>query len=211
MDSSGYPVKENGDPGDMEEEAAKEWEHTLLQDSLDKELNELNRRLKQKESEMKLYGSFDTMALKQHFGKKIIELEEEKRDVQQERDRLLAAAENRAANSDGLSRKLQDMHSQKLKSLEAQIQDLKKKQENQVQLLKQKQESDEAAKRLQDEIQSIKAQKAQLQQKLKQEAEQFRLWKASREKELVQLRKEGRRNAYERHKLVALNQRQKMI
>lgn len=40
-----------------------------------------------------------------------------------------------------------------------QIQDLKKKQENQVQLLKQKQKSDDAAKRLQDEIQSIKAQK----------------------------------------------------
>lgn len=40
-----------------------------------------------------------------------------------------------------------------------QILDLKKKQESQVQLLKQKQKSDEAAKRLQDEIQSIKAQK----------------------------------------------------
>jgi len=37
--------------------------------------------------------------------------------------------------------------------------DLKKKQESQVQLLKQKQKSDEAAKRLQDEIQCIKAQK----------------------------------------------------
>ena len=43
-----------------------------------------------------------------------------------------------------------------------QIQDLKKKQESQVQLLKQKQKSDEAAKRLQDEIQYIKAQKVEL-------------------------------------------------
>lgn len=33
-------------------------------------------------SEMKLYGGFDTTALKQHFGKKILELEEEKRAVQ---------------------------------------------------------------------------------------------------------------------------------
>lgn len=40
-----------------------------------------------------------------------------------------------------------------------QIMDLKKKQENHVQLLKQKQRSDEAAKKLQDEIQFIKAQK----------------------------------------------------
>ena len=32
--------------------------------------------------EMKLVGGLDTMALKQHFGKKIMELEEEKRTVQ---------------------------------------------------------------------------------------------------------------------------------
>lgn len=211
IESSDYPMSENGDSADMDDEAAKEWEHTLLQDSMDKELNELNRRLEQKESEMKLYGGFDTMALKQHFGKKVLELEEEKRAVQQERDRLLAEVENLAANNDGQAIKLQDTHSQKLKSLEAQIQDLKKKQENQVQLLKQKQKSDEAAKRLQDEIQSIKAQKVQLQHKIKQEAEQFRQWKASREKELLQLKKEGRRNEYERHKLLALNQRQKMV
>lgn len=40
-----------------------------------------------------------------------------------------------------------------------QILDFKKKQESQVQLVKEKQKSDEAAKRLQAEIQSIKVQK----------------------------------------------------
>ncbi|KAK3019934.1 hypothetical protein RJ639_004917, partial [Escallonia herrerae] len=211
MDSSDYQMSENGDSVDIDEEAAKEWEHTLLQDSMDKELNELNKRLEQKESEMKHIGGYDTMTLKQHFGKKIMELEDEKRTVQLERDRLLAEVENLAASSDGHTQKMQDMHAQKLKSLESQIQDLKKKQESQVQLLRQKQKSDEAAKRLQDEIQFIKAQKVQLQHKIKQEAEQFRQWKASREKEVLQLRKEGRRNEYERHKLQALNQRQKMV
>lgn len=43
--------------------------------------------------------------------------------------------------------------------IKSQILDLKKKQENQVQLLKQKEKSEEAAKRLQAEIQYIKAQK----------------------------------------------------
>jgi chromosome segregation ATPase len=157
---------------------------------------------------MKMYGS-DTVALKQHFGKKLLELEEEKRAVQQERDRLLAEVES--LNADGQTHKLRDAQLQKLKTLEAQILDLKKKQENQVQLLKEKQKSDEAAKKLQEEIHSIKAQKVQLQHKIKQEAEQFRQWKATREKELLQLRKEGRRNEYERHKLQALNQRQKLV
>ncbi|KAG6674612.1 hypothetical protein I3842_15G052200 [Carya illinoinensis] len=213
MESSDYQMGETitGDSREIEEEVAKEWEHTLLQNTMDKELNELNKRLEEKESEMKLFGEFGTAALKQHFGKKIMELEDEKKTVQQERDRLLAEVENLAAGSDGQKQRLQDIHAQKLKALEAQISDLKKKQESQVQLLKQKQKSDEAAKRLQDEIQSIKAQKVQLQQRIKQEAEQFRQWKASREKELLQLRKEGRRNEYERHKLQALNQRQKMV
>ncbi|XVE94947.1 hypothetical protein REPUB_Repub02eG0053800 [Reevesia pubescens] len=212
IDSSDYQMGETmiGDSTEIDEEAAKEWEHTLLQNTMDKELHELNRRLEEKESEMKLFGG-DTVALKHHFGKKIQELEDEKRAVQQERDRLLAEIENLSAGSDAQTQKVQDIHAQKLKSLEAQILDLKKKQENQVQLLKQKQKSDEAAKRLQDEIQFIKAQKVQLQHKIKQEAEQFRQWKASREKELLQLRKEGRRNEYERHKLQALNQRQKLV
>ncbi|KAI3465322.1 hypothetical protein Pfo_021985 [Paulownia fortunei] len=211
MESCDYQMSESSDSGDIDEDTAKELEHTYLQNSMDKELHELNRQLEKKESEMKLFGGYDTTALKQHFGKKIMELEEEKRTVQRERDQLLAEVENLSANSDGQAQKLQDVHSQKLKLLEAQIQDLKKKQENQVQLLKQKQKSDEATKKLQDEIQCIKAQKVQLQHKIKQEAEQFRQWKASREKELLQLRKEGRRNEYERHKLQALNQRQKMV
>ena len=41
--------------------------------------------------------------------------------MQQERDRLLAEVENLAANSDGQTHKFQDIHSQKLKALEAQV------------------------------------------------------------------------------------------
>ncbi|XP_045804282.1 kinesin-like protein KIN-4A isoform X2 [Trifolium pratense] len=209
--ASDYPMTEaTGDSREIEE-VEKEWEHTLLQNSMDRELHELNKRLEQKESEMKLFGVSDAEAFKQHFGRKIMELEDEKRTVQQDRDRLLAEVENLAAGTDGQTHKSEDIYAQKLKALEAQIVDMKKKQDSQVQLLKQKQKSDDAAKRLQDEIQSIKAQKVQLQQKIKQEAEQFRQWKASREKELLQLKKEGRRNEFERHKLQALNQRQKMV
>ncbi|XP_050205235.1 kinesin-like protein KIN-4A isoform X2 [Mercurialis annua] len=213
MDSSDYQMDEDmsGESSGEIDEATREWEHALMQCTMDKELNELNRYLEQKESEMKLFGGLDMESLKQHFRKKIMELEGEKRIVQQERDHLLAEVETRSANSDGQIQKAQDGHSQKLKALEAQILDLKKKQESQVELLKQKQRSEEAAKRLQAEIQHIKSQKVQLQHKMKQESEQFRQWKASREKEVLQLRKEGRRNEYERHKLETLHQRQKLV
>lgn len=41
--------------------------------------------------------------------------------LQQERDRLLAEVESLAATSDGQTQKMQDIHLQKLKTLEAQV------------------------------------------------------------------------------------------
>ncbi|KAF5955114.1 hypothetical protein HYC85_007970 [Camellia sinensis] len=139
-------------------------------------------------SEMKHFGGSDTEALSQHFEKRILKLEEEKKTVQlsiSSLQRVMMVCDNYSKRGT--------------------------KQDCQLQLLKQKQRNDEAAKRLQDEIKTIKVQKVQLQHKIKQEAEQFRQWKASHEKELLQLRKEGRRNQYEQHKLQALNQHQKMM
>ncbi|KAL0714007.1 hypothetical protein Bca4012_020985 [Brassica carinata] len=190
--------------------AAKEWEHALRQNNMGNELSELSKRLEEKESEMKIYG-VGTETIRQHFEKKMVELEKEKRTVQVERDLLLAEVEKLAASSDRQAQVARDSHAQKLKALETQISNLKKKQENQVEALKQKQKSEDAAKRLQAEIQCIKAQKVQLQHKMKQEAEQFRQWKASQEKELLQLKKEGRKTEHERLKLEALNRRQKMV
>ncbi|GLJ15113.1 hypothetical protein SUGI_0247080 [Cryptomeria japonica] len=197
--------------GEEEDETAKELEHSYLQDTMGKELQELDKRLEQKEAEMKMFAKADTSVLRQHFEKKFMELEEEKRALQKEMERLKAELESISSTSDEHTQKMQESYIHKLKALETQISELKKRQENQAQLLKQKQKSDEAAKRLQEEIQRIKTHRVQLQHKMKQESEQFRFWKASREKELLQLKKEGRRNEYEMHKLQALHQRQKMV
>ncbi|XVE95183.1 hypothetical protein REPUB_Repub02eG0074500 [Reevesia pubescens] len=193
------------------EDNEKELEHSSLQEELDRELKELDKRLEQKEAEMKRFASSDTSVLKQHYEKKVNELEQEKRVLQKEIENLRHNLANISSTSDVGAQKLKEEYLQKLNFLESQVAQLKKKQDAQAQLLRQKQKSDEAAKRLQDEIQRIKCQKVQLQHKIKQESEQFRLWKASREKEVLQLKKEGRRNEYEMHKLLALNQRQKMV
>lgn len=160
---------------------------------------------------MKRFAGGDTSVLKQHYEKKVQDLEQEKRNLQKEIEQLRCNLANISSTSDDSTQKLKENYLQKLNFLEAQVAELKKKQDAQAQLLRQKQKSDEAAKRLQDDIQRIKSQKVQLQQKIKQESEQFRAWKASREKEVLQLKKEGRRNEYEMHKLLALNQRQKMV
>ncbi|KAL2344045.1 hypothetical protein Fmac_005330 [Flemingia macrophylla] len=79
LDSSDHPMvgSISGEDSKETDEAAKELEHVLLQNTLDKEMNELNKRLEQKESEMKLIG-VDTEALKQHFGKKLWNLRKRK-------------------------------------------------------------------------------------------------------------------------------------
>ncbi|GFP89555.1 chromosome-associated kinesin kif4 [Phtheirospermum japonicum] len=195
----------------MVEVVEKELEHSSLQEKLDRELKELDEKLEQKEAEMKRFASADTSNLKQHYEKKVQDLELEKRALQKEIEELRHNLANISSNSDDSAHKLKEAYLQKLNVLETQVADLKKKQDAQAQLLRQKQKSDEAAKRLHDEIHRIKTQKVQLQQKIKQESEQFRLWKASREKEVLQLKKEGRRNEYELHKLLALNQRQKLV
>lgn len=196
--------------GDSEDEE-KELEHCSLQEKLDNELKELDKKLEQKEAEMKRFAGGDTSVLKQHYEKKVQDLEQEKRNLQKEIEQLRFNLANISSTSDDSTQKLKENYLQKLTFLETQVVELKKKQDAQAQLLRQKQRSDEAAKKLQDEIHRIKTQKVQLQQKIKQESEQFRLWKASREKEVLQLKKEGRRNEYEMHKLLALNQRQKMV
>ncbi|CAO2040713.1 unnamed protein product [Urochloa humidicola] len=202
---------EVGTPASSEVDEEKEREHSSMQDQLDKELQELDQRLQQKEAEMKQFAKSDTSVLKQHYEKKLNELEQEKKALQKEIENLRHALTNISSSTDESAQKLKENYLQKLNALESQVSDLKKKQEAQQQLLRQKQKSDDAAKRLQEDIQRIKSQKVQLQQKIKQESEQFRSWKAAREKEVLQLKKEGRRNEYEMHKLLALNQRQKMV
>ncbi|WJX34931.1 Kinesin-like protein KIN-4C [Trifolium repens] len=197
-------------PDDMEDDE-KELEHSSLQEKLDNELKELDKKLEQKEAEMKLYSNSDTSVIRHHYEKKLLEMEHEKKTLQKEIEDLKFNLTNISSTSDDGAQKLKQDYLQKLNSLEAQVSELKKKQEAQAQLLRHKQKSDEATKELQDEIQRIKAQKVQLQHKIKQESEQFRLWKVSREREVLQLKKEGRRNEYEMHKLLALNQRQKMV
>ncbi|KAJ0452730.1 putative plus-end-directed kinesin ATPase [Helianthus annuus] len=148
--------------------------------------------------EMKLRGSPDVEARERQSREKIIALEEDKRSLQIERDRLreeiarLEAAE------------VQTMNAQN-----PEITDLEAKHEQEIELVKQK--CHDAKKRLQDELRGIKSQKVQLQQKVKQDEEQYRQWKADHEKQMLQLKKDSRKSEVELQKLQALYQRQAQV
>uniref|UniRef100_A0A162A4H0 Kinesin motor domain-containing protein n=1 Tax=Daucus carota subsp. sativus TaxID=79200 RepID=A0A162A4H0_DAUCS len=66
------------------EVGVKELEHSSIQEKLDMELKELDKKLEQKEAEMKRFAGVDTSVLKQHYEKKVQDLEQEKRKLQVE-------------------------------------------------------------------------------------------------------------------------------
>ncbi|XP_024007655.1 kinesin-like protein KIN-4C isoform X2 [Eutrema salsugineum] len=74
-----------------------------------------------------------------------------------------------------------------------------------------KHKSESSVKQFDGEVQKLKAQKVKLQCKIKLDSMQFRLSKASLEKETLQLKKELRRSEFEKQVLSALNRRQKQI
>ncbi|KAK3425731.1 hypothetical protein EUGRSUZ_F02150 [Eucalyptus grandis] len=143
--------------------------------------------------------------------KRVRDLEIQNRAHQKEIEELRSKLSNASVTPNDSMRKMKEGYLQKLNALEEQVKQLKKKQDVQSQLSTHRRKNEESTKHLQDEIQKLKAQKVQLQCKMKLESMQSRLCKASLEKEILQLKKEGRRNDYEMHKLLALNQRQKMV
>jgi hypothetical protein len=101
---------------------AKEWGRMTLQENLDKQLRELNIRLQQKEAEMKTFERFDPEYLRLQYERKLEELEEEKRSLQGERDRLIANLETLANAADQNVQIVQEVSMQKRKQLEPHIQ-----------------------------------------------------------------------------------------
>ncbi|KAG6648723.1 kinesin-like protein KIN-4C [Carya illinoinensis] len=173
-------------------------------------MKKTNRRSKEASP---VYASSSAPEDKQnlHYEEKIRQLEQENKAFQKEIAELRERLANVSSSSGGGVEKLKADYLQKLNVLEEQVTTLKKKQNVQSQFSVQRPKGDEATKRLQFEIQSLRAQKVQLQCKIKLESVQFRICKASLEKEVLQLRKEGRRNGYEVQKLFAANQRLKMV
>eukprot|EP00897_Mesotaenium_endlicherianum_P000298 jgi/Mesen1/10269/ME000778S09610 len=115
---------EGDDEGEGDNEAlaeAKEWEYTVRQDRLDKELQALNKKLEEKEEQMRNVSKDERgLSLRQAFEKKLQEADEEKSMLQMERDKLLAELEHLMANSDEQAQKLRDAHRTRIQFLEKQ-------------------------------------------------------------------------------------------
>ncbi|OMO57598.1 hypothetical protein COLO4_35248 [Corchorus olitorius] len=169
-----------------------------------------NRRLKQKSgSDSSSSSPLIVSGDKENQDKRIRDLELENEALKREIEELRSkSADVTPAPCVGVQ-KLKD-YPQNSKTFAGKVGELKK-QGIQPQLSTQKLRPDEMSKQSLDEIHKLKVQKVQLQCKMKLESMQFRLCKASLEKEILQLKKEQRRYKYEMHMLSSLKQRQKHV
>ncbi|GBG79956.1 hypothetical protein CBR_g30218 [Chara braunii] len=190
---------------------AMEEQYVLAECRMKREMEELDTNLQQKEEMMKKMADDRLVTVRQHYEKVVAEMEEERRNLQAERDALAKALETNASSTDDDHRKVVEHQQAKLRELEQNLLELKKKQAQSKQALRQKQRVEEESRKLQEEIQKIKYQKVQLQRKMKQEADQFQAWKASKEKELLQAKRMGRKNEFELNKVRLLSQRQQKV
>ncbi|CAI8599147.1 unnamed protein product [Vicia faba] len=149
---------------------------------------------------------------KQHLEERIRELEQANKAYQTEIAELKEGKGNDSSSgsNDGVE-KLKKDYLQKLNLLEDQVSELKKKLGSQSQFSTHRKRANESTRQLQYENQNLKAQKAKLQCTMKLESVRFRLSKALLEKEVLQLKKELRRNGIKTHSLLTSNEMLKMV
>ncbi|TKY74438.1 Kinesin protein BC2 [Spatholobus suberectus] len=171
-------------------------------------MKKTNRRSKQSSP---IHASASDPNEKQIYQERIRELERENKAYQMEIAELRQQQGGDSSASKNGVEKLKKEYLQKLNLLEDQVTELKTKLGTRSQFSIQRKKVDESTKQLQFEIQSLKAQKVQLQCKIKLDSVQFRLCKALLEKEVLQLKKEGRRNEIKTQSLLASNETLKMV
>ncbi|KAK7311683.1 hypothetical protein RJT34_09973 [Clitoria ternatea] len=147
----------------------------------------------------------------QMYEERIRELQRENEANKMEIAELRKQQGNESSASNSGVKKLKKEYLRKLNLLEDQVTELQKKLGNQSQFSTHRKRADELTSQLQFDIQRLKAQKVQLQCKIKLDSVQFRICKALLEKEVLQLKKEGRRNAIKNQSLLASNERLTMV
>ena len=191
-----------------------ELEFLQKQGELSEELEGLNASLALKQALLAAQPSSDNAASSDDevavLCETLASLENKLKDVETERDAFHRQVSELRMHSDGQGQPSK-MASRKLEALEAEISRLKKQRSQQEALLKARQASDQRVKQLEGEIDNIKAQKVQITRRQREEAETHRAQRSAREREMVQLRRKGDKQAAHVAKLEGANAKQAMV
>lgn len=186
-------------------------EYALRQAKLGQELLQLNKLLEKKEMlANQMTQNDDKMeSMRQQYEVAKKDMESEINNLQREKDNLQHALEDARSNAN--ANKVAEQRRKRLKELELQISDLRKKMTEQTKLLKMKDQTDKNVCKLNSEIQQLKHQRVQLMKQMKGDADEFRKWKQKKDKEVIQLQQKDRKRQFEIVKLQRENQKQQNI
>ncbi|XP_054729971.1 chromosome-associated kinesin KIF4A-like [Anastrepha obliqua] len=191
----------------MQEEADA---YTSIQMDYKEQLRRINRELNLKEElHQRVAGNLVKFCtLDDNTEEKFKECEQKIHELEVERDQLLDKLRHVKENA---SAKLAEERRKRLQTLEHEISDMKRKNTQQAKLLKVREKETQKIQNLHTEIQEMKQSKVKLIRAMRQESENFRQWKMSREKELIQLRNKDRKLKNEMARKEALHTKQRNV
>ncbi|XP_050076438.1 chromosome-associated kinesin KIF4A [Anopheles maculipalpis] len=214
------PTVEPGVTNTKNESCSEEMEnrstfHTEQQIRIHSELRQLKRDLAIKE-ELHRKCMDNSSVVKTLTSNRERELTEQLREYERQIAKLEEQltelnAQHESTRASEKRSKLAEERRQKVQQLESELAALRKKTMRQAKLLKLNEHDAQRIAGLSSEIQEMKATRVKLQKALRAESENFRQWRVSREKEIIQLKAKDRKREFELKKLESTYTLQKLI
>ncbi|XP_005097334.1 chromosome-associated kinesin KIF4A isoform X2 [Aplysia californica] len=190
-----------GDPMSTPESRGFQQQYALRQAELHRQLTEITRSLNskqaladkmtQRDKEMEsMQAKYDDMM--KEWQAKTLQLEREK-------EQLTHTLHDAQVNAK--SQKVSEHRRVRLKELEQQMSQLKKKMTEQTRIVKMKESSDKQVSRLNVEIQTLKQNRVRLMKQMKEEMANFQKWKREKDKEVMKLQQKDRKRDVEVQRL----------
>jgi kinesin family protein 4/21/27 len=194
-----------GDDQDGDEARAA---HVLKHNVLNTELQNLKKALVQKEKLATAMFANDEklQEMKKKYEESLTKLESEMVSLQKERDGL--AQQHRSSES---SNKIAENRRKRIQELEQQINELRKKMVEQQRAIKINEKNEQQVKKLAEEIRQMKQTKVRLIKQIREEADRMRDWKQQKEREVIRLKQNERKQQVKMAKMETLHSKQQIV
>jgi len=193
---------------DAEEEA-----YRLEQKRLGEELNSISRALEVKEEQyQKVVDSSGQMeTVKAQYEKVLKDLNQDREKLQKERMDLVQKLQNLQAEKAEDKAKLEVKFKEQLREKDEKLKELRKREKKLMSIERLKNKSEDACRRLEQDVVRIKQQKVALVKQIDQRQKDYTQRIKEREKELKQLKKQGRVAAAKYQRLEAMHSKQQAV
>jgi len=182
---------------------AFQQKHALRQAELHRQLSQITRSLSNKQKLAEAMSTQQTdeemKAMKIKYEEMAAEWQAKTEQLEKEKKELTATLAGAQANANAL--KVSEQRRKRLRELEQQMSEYKKKMSEQAKMVKLKDSSDKQVVKLNSEIQLLKQQRVKLMKQMRAETVEFQKWKREKDKEVQKLQQKDRKRDFEIKKM----------